>query len=253
MSGRKQLSLLGWRGLLRMVLSLSLLSMSQTGMAAPENITDAEMKLIPAYCRDAQTFGYGDATHNTSPRAGHWVALMGKTFWAIHHYCWAQISMSRSRRAGIPAYVRRGLWESARGDYRYVIANSTPDFILLPEIYTRIGDVELLLNNVVAADEAFGQARKAKPEYWPSYSHWAEFLMKNGRRPEAMKMVTAGLEQAPGTKALLEQFQLLGGNPSNLPPPKEKQAQPSDPKAENDERAVSRDPATTIGNDDQKQ
>ncbi len=46
----------------------------------PKNIEESEMKLAPAYCRDTQGFGYGDAYSNTSPRAGHWIGLMGNSF-----------------------------------------------------------------------------------------------------------------------------------------------------------------------------
>ena len=140
----------------------------------------------------------------------------------MHHYCWGQINMNRSQKAGIPAQTRKGFWESVRGDYGFVIAHVPPDFILLPEIFTRIGEVELLLTHPDKANEAFAKARELKPDYWPAYSHWAEFLMKIGRRPDALKMVTSGLEHSPGAKVLLEQFRVLGGKPSDIPKPIEK-------------------------------
>ena len=206
----------------RLVLALLLLAMAGVATAKPTNITEAEMKLIPSYCPDTMGFKYGDANFNTSPRAGHWVALMGKGFWAMHHYCWAQINMNRAQRAGVSAQIRQGLRESARGDYEYVINNTPPDFVLLPEIYTRIGSVELLLKHPDMANKAFARARALKADYWPAYSHWAEFLMKIGHRTEALKIVASGLAYSPGAKVLLEQFRLLGGKPSNIPKPAEK-------------------------------
>lgn len=208
-------------------LTLCLFLAGVTGMAAakPDNITEAELKLLPRFCRDTQTFGYGDANFNRSPRAGHWVSLMGNTFWAMHHYCWAQINMNRSRKSGLTAQARRGLWESVRGDYGYVINNAPPDFIMLPDIYTRVGEVELLLDHPDKANEAFAHARELKPDYWPAYSHWAEFLIKIGRRPDALKLVTSGLEHSPDAKVLLEQFRVLGGKPSDIPKPSVKPAE----------------------------
>ncbi len=208
--------------LTRLALGLTLLTMVGSVLAKPDNITDAEMQLLPPYCQDTMGFKYGDAYSNTSPRAGYWVSLMGKGFWAMHHYCWGQINMTRSQKAGIPAQTRKGLRESVRGDYWYVIRNTPPDFIMLPEIYTRIGEVELLLAHPDKANEAFAKARELKPDYWPAYSHWAEFLMKTGKRPDALKIVTAGLEHAPNAKVLLEQFRILGGKPSGIPKPVEK-------------------------------
>lgn len=228
-----------------LLLGLALMVMAGTAAAnRPEDITEAEMKLLPAYCVDTMGFGYGDAYYNTSPRAGHWVALMGKTFWAMHHYCWAQINMSRSRKAGVSPQLRKALWEGIRGDYGYVLKHATPDFIMLPEIYTRIGEVELLLGRPDKAGEAFGRARQLKPDYWPAYSHWAEFLMKIGKRPEAMKVVISGLENAPGAKVLLEQYRVLGGKTANLPKPLEKPQPAAEPVANDGEPAMPALPAT---------
>jgi hypothetical protein len=205
------------RILFHLALALSLMWVAGIASAKPENITETEMRLLPSYCRDTQTFGYGDSTYNTSPRAAHWVSYMGKSFWAMHHYCWALINMNRSRRASLPANERVWYWESARGDYGYVINNSPPDFIMLPEIYTRIGEVELLLKHPDKANDAFAKARKLKPDYWPAYSHWAEFLIQIGRRPDALKIVISGLQHSPGAKVLLEQLRVLGGKVSDIP------------------------------------
>ena len=204
--------------LLRLALGMALMAMTGTALAnKPDNITEAEMKLLPRYCPDTMGFNYGDAYYNTSPKAGHWVALMGHGFWAMHHYCWAQINLSRAQKAGTPAPTRKALWESVQGDYLYVLNHTTADFIMLPEIYSRLGEVELLLAQPDRANDAFAKARQLKPDYWPAYSHWAEFLMKIGRRLEALKVVGSGLTYSPNAKVLLEQFRVLGGKTSDIP------------------------------------
>ncbi len=199
---------------------LFLIVMGDTAIAGkPDDITESEMQLLPRYCADTMGFKYGDAYSNTSPRAAHWVALMGKDFWAMHHYCWAQINMGRSMRAGVSAQTRKGLWESARGDYMYVIKQAAQNFVMLPELYTRLGEVELLLAKPDRANLAFAKARILKPDYWPAYSKWADFLIKIGKRAEALKIVSLGLEQSPDAKVLLEQYRILGGKPTDLPKP----------------------------------
>lgn len=210
------------RQALRLAIGLSLIVITGIATAKPNNITEEEMKLIPRYCVDTQGFKYGDAYYNTSPNAGKWVGMMGKGFWALHHYCWALINLQRAARHNITAQARKGILESVVDDAMYVVKNTPPDFILLPEILTRIGDAELRLAHPDNADKAFAHARELKPDYWPAYSHWAEFLMTTGRRPEALKIVGSGLGHSPEAKVLLEQFRLLGGKPSDIPKPVEK-------------------------------
>lgn len=181
--------------------------------------TETEMALIPSYCKDTQGFGYGDATTNTSPRANHWVALMGKTFWAMHHYCAGLIKRNRAMKSGIRAEERRHLLKSAIDEYEYVLNNNKDaDFVLLPEIYTRIGEASILISDPVAAEKSFSRARQIKADYWPAYSHWAEYLIQTGKRAEAKQLVKSGLEQTPNAKVLIEQYRLLGGKPSDIVP-----------------------------------
>jgi hypothetical protein len=62
----------------------------------------------------------------------------------------------------------------------------------------------------------FAEARALKPDYWPGYSHWADFLMRSGQKAEAKQLVRSGLEHNPDAKTLREQYRLLGGNPSEI-------------------------------------
>ena len=175
----------------------------------PKNMTAGEKALLPVWCLDAQSFGYGDASFNTSPRAGHWVALMGKTFWAAHHHCWALIRMHRARAAGLPANIRLSLIEGAIGDYQYVLANATPDFPLLPEVYTRMGEAYIAFGVPSQAMEAFAMARKIKPDYWPPYVRWAEVLVKSGRSKEGLEHVEHVMKMVPEDVELQRQYRLL--------------------------------------------
>ncbi|MEW6293380.1 MAG: tetratricopeptide repeat protein [Pseudomonadota bacterium] len=183
----------------------------------PANITAAEMALLPAYCPDTMGFGYGDAYHNTSPNASKWVAMMGKDFWHMHHHCWALISYRRAERATLPASDKLRLRKAAHVDFWYVANNASPDFVMLPEIYTWIGRTELLLRNPRAAADAFARARTLKPDYVPAYTHLAEFFLAQGNRKEALKVVLEGLQHAPQAKGLLHLYRELGGKPENLP------------------------------------
>jgi tetratricopeptide (TPR) repeat protein len=205
--------------IVRLALGISLMGMA--GMASankPDNITDAEMKVLPRYCPDTMGFNYGDAYTNTSPRAGHWVALMGKGFWNMHHYCWAQINLLRAQRNGVSRQFKQGILGGVRSDYQYVLSRSPADFIMRPEVLTRLGEVELMLANPNAANIAFSSARELKPDYWPAYSHWAEYLIRAGKKAEAKQLLQTGLEYAPNAKVLVEQYRMVGGKPSDIVP-----------------------------------
>ena len=182
----------------------------------PPNVTDGEMALAPPYCPDTMGFKYGDAYFNTSPRAAGWVAQMGKGFWAVHHYCWALINFRRTMTTLGPPEQRRGNLLGVMGDYQYVLDNVPPNFILLPEIYTKIGDLQVLLSNISAAFDAYRTARTLKADYWPAYTQWADVLIKSGQKEEAKGLLRLGLQYAPGTPALLDRYRALGANPSEI-------------------------------------
>lgn len=203
---------------IRAVLSTLLCAASWVCQAAPENITDGELALLPAYCRDVQAIRYGNASYNPSPRAPHWVALMGEPFWALHHYCWGLVHVRRSQAPGLAPVLRAGMLTSAVNDYFYVIQNAPRNFVLAPEIHLRIGEARLMLGQLAGAQEAFKTARELKPDYWPAYTRWIDLLIKNQQRAEAKQLAAEGLRFAPGSKELTERFRKLGGDPAQIVP-----------------------------------
>jgi tetratricopeptide (TPR) repeat protein len=178
----------------------------------PIDITPAEMKLIPAYCKDANTFGYGGTADNMSPNAPKWVAMMGTGFWAIHHYCWALINLMRIEKPTTTPMVKLAEREEAVRDLEFVIRNSPSDFIMLPEIYTKMGEVQLDLQRTQGAQISFAKARTMKRDYWPAYFHWAEFLRASGKRDEARALVVEGLSYSPDAKPLQGLLKELGSS-----------------------------------------
>lgn len=202
---------------------LTLLFSSSANAGKPEEWTAAEVNMAAPYCIDTMGFGYGDSSYNTSPRASHWVSIMGRSFWAMHHYCWALINLNRAQRASMPSREKRHLRETAVGDLRYVVNHSARDFIMLPEIFTTLGNTYLLLGDVRNAERSFKSAIGARPDYWPPYARWAEYLLIRGNfREEARSVVREGLTHVPGSKTLLGLWRELGGGP--LPSPVEKPA-----------------------------
>ena len=199
------------RAALALVITVAVASAAQA--AKPSNITVGETAMLPAYCPDTMGYGaYMDATTNPSPRAGLWVGLMGKSFWHMHHHCYGLLKLRRAMLPGTPAHTRKFELGSAIDEFNYMIQNSTANFIMLPEIYVRRGDAQVLLGDVVGAGESFEASRRAKPDYSPAYTHWAEELAKNGAKKNALGILEAGLRIAPSSAELRASYAKMGGN-----------------------------------------
>jgi hypothetical protein len=180
--------------------------------AQPADVTDAEFALLPQYCRAVQ--GYKQRFHaNSDP----WVEAMGPGFEHMHHYCWALVFAARAEKASVSASQKKGLRSEAVANMQYVIRNTTPEFIMLPEIYSKIGQLKLQLGEPMKAKEAFEHSIALKPDYWPPYFYWTEYLRNNGQLAAARTMVDEGLKHSPGAKPLLEQQKLLEGASARAP------------------------------------
>lgn len=196
------------------MLSASLLSESSTVLAAtPQNPTAFEISRLPSFCLDTEWFAGPKNSPRQSPRAAAWEQQMGYGFWSLHHYCWGLVSLDRFHASPGTGEARKFKIHQIISEYYYVLNNSPPDFILRPEILWRLGEAELLRENFGGAYDAFFQARKQKPDYWPAYSAWAEVLIKAKKTADARKLVEEGLTHAPDSKVLQDLLKKLGGDP----------------------------------------
>ncbi len=208
----------------RWLLMVAVLACAATPAAAqkPENLTIGEIALLPAYCIDTMGLRPGASSDSLGPGAGQWLRSMGKAFQAMHHHCWALINERRAMRAGVAAPQREGLLNRAIADNVFVISNSPPDFIMLPDIYTKIGDANALLSRHAQALEAYGEAVRRKRDYWRPYSRWAELLASNRNVKGALSVLEEGMRQVATEPNLPAQYKRLGGDPErflrSLPP-----------------------------------
>lgn len=176
----------------------------------PPDITAGEMALLPEYCPDTQTMSATDP--RGSEKAARWVAVLGNAFWGLHHYCWGLIHVNRANQAGVSALTRRGHLESAINDYKYVIANAQADFVLLPELYLRIGDAYMELQGYASALDAYHRSRDSKPDYWPAYVRAATVLTRLNKNADAQALLEEGMLRMPSERALIDAYKRAGGN-----------------------------------------
>lgn len=178
---------------------------------SPGNITMADLSRTPPVCMDVQGI---EATgwsqyYRESPRSGYWKTLMGDTFWAMHHYCWAIVRLNRMDGKILTPNQRSFNYEVAISDFQYVLNHAKSDFILLPEIYWRMGDAHFKKGDLVSALNYFTRSREAKADYWPAFAGLADVMTKASKREEAIALLREGLERAPNTPALQNRLDRL--------------------------------------------
>lgn len=168
--------------------------------------TWGEIALLPDWCIDSQAGIYGGpeggAYMNKSPRAPHWVSLMGRDFWHMHHYCYALRDLMRSKKAGLGPAKRQQLYERARNDLYYVINNCGPKMPLLPEVFLKLGEVLTLLGDPLGAESAYARSRALKPDYWPAYTASIDSLLGRKMYAQALELAQAGVAAAPASAEL---------------------------------------------------
>lgn len=195
---------------------LGLLLAPSTFAQKPENLSGGEVALLPTFCSDTMGLMAGSDVGAMGPSAPRWFGLMGKGFRTMHHYCWALINVNRSMMAGVTAQQREGLITHAINDYKYVIINTEPDFVMLPDVFLRIGEAQMLLKRVAPALEAYGEAVKRKPDYWRPYGRWAEAMVTVGDTKGALAILERGIRAVPPEQTLRAQYKRLGGNLDKL-------------------------------------
>ena len=188
--------------------------------AQPVGMTAGEVALTHPVCEDAQGMPAGWVQHTRhSPRAPYWESVMGKTFWAVHHYCWALIHLQRAGRANLAPQHRDHMIRTAIGDFYYVINEARrageDQFVLMPELYYRAGEAYVQLQDYAPAMAEFEKSRAAKADYWPPYLAQAQLQARLGMRVQAREMLESGLKVMPDEPKLREALQKLGSTASD--------------------------------------
>jgi tetratricopeptide (TPR) repeat protein len=131
---------------------------------------------------------------------------MGETFWHVHHYCYGMLKALRAETMDLSPQVRRALLVSAITEVEYVLRRAPPEFVLLPELYLRVGDYQRKLGLVVDAIGSYERSRAVKPDYWPPYVEQAKLNLSIGRRDAAIQVLEAGLALMPQESRLVEEL-----------------------------------------------
>lgn len=182
-------------------------ALAQNAAIRVKEPTQGEWALLPEWCIDSQDGPYGGpegaAALNRSPRAAHWVTLMGQDFWHMHHYCRGLRDMLRLRMAGLSTADQVFLRGRAIAEFNYVLSNCKPTMPLLPEVLLKMGEVFVMQGDLASAQTAFERSRTLKPDYWPAYDRWVAVLMNLKQYDRARELTQTALEHAPGEPSLV--------------------------------------------------
>lgn len=192
------------------LLLLSLVPFSDPVFAAeipgyPANIHEydpREIAMLPRYCIYTQSYRDTVPGGNNQSEIDRWYAVMGKAFHAMHHYCWGLMKTNRAIFLARNQRDRQFLLVDAIGEFDYVIRSAPPDFVLLPEIYTKKGENLIRLGRpegIVELQRVVG----LKPDYWPPYAALSDYFVQVKDLAKAQEWLEKGLAASPEATALL--------------------------------------------------
>lgn len=169
------------------------------GNASAVSMSKSEYDLLPVYCKNQ---GNVSERYYKPDNETKWRRTLEKNYGHIHHYCWAMVHIARSYKAGLPESQRRYNLTSAIADIQYSLERSTEDFALIPEMYTRLGEAYLGLRDDKNAEVVFEKAWTVNPAYSPAYVWWAQHLLSQGKKREALAVAEEGMKNSPDSKSL---------------------------------------------------
>lgn len=179
-------------------------------------MTEAEYVLLPEHCKaQSNVSEVNYKKYYNAERTRQWQSALGGDYIHYHHYCWGIVYIARAYKPSPTYGTRASLAQLAAGNINYVIERVSPSFILLPEMYTKLGEAYILLKDDRKAETAFRKAWEINPAYWRPYVWWGQRLYQLGRLREAQLVVEEGQKNAPGTKALDQLSKDINSSRSN--------------------------------------
>ena len=179
-----------------MVFAVLLPGMVVAPAYAKDAATDAELLLMPPYCKVKA--GKGTAAENS-----RWRRTFSQDNWvSMHHYCGSILEDQRASKIFERKYRNRGL-RGARDGYQNHLAETTKNHILRYEIYYRIGKVSRKLDDPITAMQAYHNSMRLKPKFIGSYTGLSDVHQDMGQDQEALDVINQGLAYKPKSRGLL--------------------------------------------------
>ena len=123
-----------------------------------------EVAMLPPYCKYTIYFRDKVPGGLNQTEKARWVAAIGPTFEALHHYCFALMKTNRATLLARDPKVRHFYLEDSLSEFDYVIERSADDFVLLPEILNKKGENLFRLNRAPVALVVLERAVELRPD-----------------------------------------------------------------------------------------
>lgn len=103
-------------------------------------------------------------------------------------------------------------YDVAMSDYGYVFSESKriarhERCSLFPEMYTKIGELEMLRGRPKEAEQSYFKAISLKPTYVPAYVGLSDFYETQGLTDKAIATLQQGIKANPQSSALKKKLQ----------------------------------------------
>lgn len=166
-----------------------------------EDITEAEWKYLPEYCKAMYWF-VPPSVHVPPEEAEQWRARLGKGALHIHHYCHGLAMMSRANMNIQSAYEFERWMKLALGDILYTINKAPPNFPLMAEMHVKRAQVALALKNPGLAWKEADIAIRIDPEYVLAYALKVDAMATLGKYDNARQVLDDALKRFPDARPL---------------------------------------------------
>ena len=173
--------------------------------------TERDLALLPSWCRHTQLIRDAVPGGNLAEYQRLMTVTKGM-FQHMHHYCFGLIAQNDAILRARDPQRRTSLLTTSINEFDYVLRNTTPDFIMLPEILTKRADSLIRLGRGPEAEADLQRAVGAKPNYWPAWLALADYYHERvGDTAKAAYTLEQGIAAAPEAAALKDRLAELKG------------------------------------------
>ena len=177
-----------------------------------QQVNKEDLKLLPPYCKGTQLIR--NVSGDTTP-LGEYIKLYGNDFMHLHHFCWALNTENQYYRNPTSSYWK-GMLIYAIGDLDYVIKNSGPTFVFLPDIHLAKARIYSLQKQNGQAISSALKAIEIKPDFVRAYIFVSDLYITLGNKANAIKILKSALVHTPESTPIRRRLVQLGVTPPKI-------------------------------------
>lgn len=143
------------------------------------------------------------------------MAIYGKQFGNVHHYCFALNWMNRYYRRVATPEAGRTL-SAAILEFNYMVEHLDENGPLAGEIMMNRGIALMRADREPEALKDLNKALEYNPKLLKAYRELARYYGKHDMNDRALEILEAGMKQVPDSRSLKRLYKRYGGNPDAL-------------------------------------